>query len=173
MKKLLLSIIILFTATHTSYSAEETDPDYPTIRAEMSTTKRITRNPIKKPRKKPRKRPFIHHHYYTWTIEKNCDSYINIINEKNREIEALTQEIKNLRANKYETMRQKLKENYEKELRKFEERWRKMKPVTVSFSITYVDIIMNKTNMVYGIKTLSNAFKASFTYNPKITLPNN
>ncbi len=123
MKNLLLAIIILFTATHTSYSAEETDPDlYPAIRAEMSTTKKITRRPIKKPRKKPRKRPFIHHHYYTWTIEKNCDSYINIINAKNREIEALTQEINNLRANKYQIMRQQLKEAYEKELKKFEER---------------------------------------------------
>ncbi len=123
MKKLLFSIIILFTATQTSYSAEETDPDlYPTIRAEMSTTKKITRDTIKKPRKKPRKRPIIYRHYYTWTIEKNCDSYIHIINEKNREIEALTKEIKNLRANKYETMRQQLKEEYEKELKKFDER---------------------------------------------------
>ncbi|UPT77543.1 hypothetical protein MN086_10910 [Sulfurovum sp. XGS-02] len=123
MKKLLLSIMILFTATHTSFSAEETDRDlYPTIRAEMSTTKKITRKPIRKPRKKPRKRPFIHHHYYTTTIVRNCDSYISIINEKNREIEALTKEIKNLRANKYEMMRQQLKESYEKELKKFEER---------------------------------------------------
>ncbi len=123
MKKLLLSIIILFTATHTSYSAEETDPNlYPTIRAEMSTTKKIIRKPIKKPRKKPRKRPIIYHHYYTWTIEKNCDSYIRIINEKDREIEALTKEIKNLRANKYEIMRKQLKEEYDKEMKKFEER---------------------------------------------------
>lgn len=123
MKKLLLSIIILFTATHTSFSAEETDPDlYPTIRAEMSSTKKITRKPIKKPKKKPRKRPIIYHHYYTTTIEKNCDSYINIINAKNKEIEALTKEIKNLRANKYESMRQQFKEEYEKELKKFEER---------------------------------------------------
>jgi hypothetical protein len=123
MKKLLLSIIILFTATYTSFGAEETDPDlYPTIRAEMSTTKKITRKPIKKPRKKPRKRPIIYHHYYTTTIEKNCDSYIHIINEKNREIEALTKEIKNLKAKKYEIMRQQLKEAYEKEMKKFEER---------------------------------------------------
>lgn len=123
MKKLLLTILILCTGTHTSLCAEETDPDLqPTIRAEMSTTKKITRKPIKKLRKKPRKRPVIYHHYYTRTIERNCDSYINIINEKNKEIEALTKEIKNLRENKYEIMRQQLKEAYDKELKKFEER---------------------------------------------------
>jgi len=64
----------------------------------------------------------IYHHYYTTTIEKNCDRYINIINKKNKEIEALSKEIKHLREKKYEIMRQQLKEEYDKELKKFEER---------------------------------------------------
>ena len=123
MKKLRLTLIILFAATHTSYSAEEIDPgSRPKIVPDLIKAKKITRKPINKLRKKPRIRPIIYHHYYTTTIEKNCDRYINIINEKNREIEALTKEINNLRENKYEIMRKQLKEEYDKEMKKFEER---------------------------------------------------
>jgi len=64
----------------------------------------------------------IYHHYYTTTIEKNCGRYITIINEKNKKIEALSKEIEHLRENKYEIMRQQFKEEYNKELKKFEEK---------------------------------------------------
>ncbi len=123
MKNILLTIIILFTGAHTSFSAEVIDPDLkPKIQPDLIKAKKITRKPSKKLRKKPRKRPMIYHHYYTTTIEKNCDRYINIINKKNKEIEALSKEIKHLREKKYEIMRQQLKEEYDKELKKFEER---------------------------------------------------
>lgn len=119
MKNILLTIIILLSATNAGFSTEVTSTDLkPKIRPEISTTKEITRKPIKK----PRKRPMIHHHYYTTTIVQNCDSYINVINEKNKEIEALTREINNLKEKKYEIMRQQFKEEYEKEMKKFEER---------------------------------------------------
>ncbi|GIU01196.1 hypothetical protein TSL6_17020 [Sulfurovum sp. TSL6] len=123
MKNILLATLILFTSTHTCMSAEVIDPDLePKILPNLIKAKKITKKPRGKLRKKPRKRPMIYHHYYTTTIEKNCDRYINIINEKNKEIEALSTEIKHLRENKYEIMRQQLKEEYNKELKKFEEK---------------------------------------------------
>lgn len=123
MKNILLTIIILFTGTSAGLSTEVTSTELkPKIRPEISTTKKITRKPIKKPRKEPRKKPIIYHHYYTTTIEQNCDRYIDIINQKNKEIEALSREINNLKENKYEIMRQQLKEEYDKEMKKFEER---------------------------------------------------
>ena len=123
MKNILLTIIILFTGTHTSLIAEVIDPDLePKILPNLIKAKKITRKPIKKLRKKPKNRPLIYHHYYTTTKEKNCDRYINIINKKNKEIEALSKEIKNLREKKYEIMRQQFKEEYDKEIKKFEER---------------------------------------------------
>ena len=115
MKNILLATLILFTGTHTILRAEVIDTNLePKILPNLIKAKKIT--------KKPRKRPVIYHHYYTTTIERNCDSYINIINKKNKEIEALSKEIKHLRENKYEIMRQQLKEEYDKELKKFEER---------------------------------------------------
>lgn len=125
MKNILLSIIILFTVTSTGFTAEVLYPKLEAkIRPEISPTKKLTRKPIKKVKRKPRKRPMIHHHYYTTTIVENCDRYIKIIQEKNEEIEALKREIKNLKEKKYETMRQELKESYQKEMKKFEERRR-------------------------------------------------
>lgn len=123
MKNILLATIILLTGTSTSFSIEAIHAkSKPKIRPEISTTKKIARKPISKLKRKPRKRPMIHHHYYTTTIQQNCDRYINIINEKNKKIEALSIEIKNLKEKKYEIMRQKLKEEYDKKMKKFEER---------------------------------------------------
>ncbi|HSR74893.1 MAG TPA: hypothetical protein VLL31_08640 [Sulfurovum sp.] len=123
MKNILLTILILITGSNADFSAEERSTDLePKIRPEISPTKKITSKAIKEPRKKPRKRPMIHHHYYTNTIVQNCDRYIAIIEEKNKEIDALLNEIKNLKEKKYEIMRQQLKEEYDKEMKKFEER---------------------------------------------------
>jgi len=125
MKHILPSLILLLIATSMSFCAETISADLePKIRPEISKTKKINRKPINKLRKKPRKRPTIYHHYYTTTIEQNCDRYINIINEKNKEIEALSREINNLKEKRYEIMRQQFKEEYDKEMKKFEERRR-------------------------------------------------
>lgn len=118
MKNILLTIILL-TGINTSFSAEVISVNSePEIRA----TKEVTRKPTKKLRKKPRKKPIIQYNYYTTTIQSNCDEYINIINSKNKEIEALSKEINNLREKKNEAMRQQLKKEYDKEMKKFEER---------------------------------------------------
>ena len=122
MRNILLSIIILLIGTSAGLSTEviSTD-DKPKIRPEISTTAKTTGKPIGK-LKKPRERAIIYHHYYTTVIEQNCDQYINIINEKNKEIEALSREINSLKEKKYEIMRQQIKEEYDKEMKKFEER---------------------------------------------------
>ncbi|HEY9189371.1 MAG TPA: hypothetical protein VIM88_00755 [Sulfurovum sp.] len=124
MKHILLAIITLLIGTSTGLSEEviKKSDSKLKIRPEIITTNKVTRKPIKKIRKKPRIKPMIYHHYYTTTIEKNCDRYINIIEQKDKKIEALSNEIKNLKENKYEIMRQELKEEYEKEMKKFEER---------------------------------------------------
>lgn len=64
----------------------------------------------------------INYNTYVTTSESNCDQYIEIIKEKDKEIQALLKEIDSLK-NKEQIRKQKeLKEEYNKQLKKFEER---------------------------------------------------
>ena len=125
MKNILLTILIVCTTTSKGFTTELIYPTLkPNLLPEISVSEKTTRKPTNTLKREPRKRPMIYHHYYTTTIVEDCDRYINIINEKNKEIEALRREIKNLKEKKYELMQQQLKEEYEREMKKFEERRR-------------------------------------------------
>jgi len=64
----------------------------------------------------------INYNTYVTTNESNCDSYIKIIKAKDEEIQALLKEIDALK-NKEQIRKQKeLKEEYNKQLEKFETR---------------------------------------------------
>lgn len=109
MKNILLAIMLLMGISASSSAEGLNANKEPEIKA-------------RKVIKKPRKRPIIQYNYYTTTLQSNCDKYINIIKEKDKEIEALSKEVHNLRGEKYETMRQEIKEEYNKEMEKFEKR---------------------------------------------------
>ena len=59
--------------------------------------------------------------YYT-TVESNCESYIEVINQKNEEIQALKREIESLQNQEQVKMQKNLKSEYEKGLQEFENR---------------------------------------------------
>lgn len=132
MKNILLTVMLL-TGISASLSAEgvsaSSEPTRPAIRPAIKPAiKPITRpairatmRPARRPTRRPRRRPIIQYHYIT-TIQTNCNKYIDIIKAKDKEIEALSKEIDNLREEKYEGMQQRLKEEHDKEMRKFEER---------------------------------------------------
>ncbi len=64
----------------------------------------------------------INYNTYVTTNESNCDPYINIIKAKEEEIQTLLKEIASLK-NKEQIRKQKeLKEEYDKQLEKFEAR---------------------------------------------------
>lgn len=60
-------------------------------------------------------------HYYT-NVVSNCDEYLEIIDQKDKEIEALKKEIESLRNKEQRKMQKSLKEAYDKEIQKFENR---------------------------------------------------
>jgi hypothetical protein len=77
-------------------------------------------------RPKPIVRPTIlygkHYHTYVNTIESNCDEYIEIIKEKDAKIEALLKENTRLKEEAQTNLQERLKKEYDKEMKKFEER---------------------------------------------------
>jgi len=60
-------------------------------------------------------------HYYT-NIVSNCDKYLRIIEQKDKEIEVLKKEINRLRGTEQGTLQKKLKEEYDLKMKKFDER---------------------------------------------------
>lgn len=91
-----------------------------------STTKPIIL-PIIKP-VRPIVRPIVNtglvyqDNYYTTNTTNNCESYIEMLNQKDAKIAALTKELKSLKNKEQATMQKNLKKEYDKEMQKFENR---------------------------------------------------
>ena len=98
----------------------------------MSSTGRLEKSSDKeehsvvKPSDKPErpKRP-VRTYYYTNVIN-NCDKYIEIIEKRDEEIKALKGELYRLRSVEQSELRKELKEEYELEMKKFENRQNKI-----------------------------------------------
>ncbi len=60
-------------------------------------------------------------HNYT-NVMSNCDEYLEIIEQKDQEIEVLKKEIDRLRGAEQAELRKKLKEEHDLEMKKFDER---------------------------------------------------
>lgn len=60
--------------------------------------------------------------YYTTNTTNSCESYIAILNQKDAEIEALKKELESLKSQEQAEMRKNLKDEYDKEMQKFENR---------------------------------------------------
>lgn len=121
MKKISLGLILiagmlLSLNADVSMIAPET-PEHPIVKPPIDPERPI--------RPKPIFRPVLygnHHHTYLTTTNSNCDQYIQIIKEKDAKIEALIQENTRLKEEAQAGLQQRLKEDYDREMQKFEER---------------------------------------------------
>ena len=118
MKFLLLAFTLTFSQTFAEVSMRPTEeatilPIEPT-------------HPIERPPKpkRPKEKYLLMHqdNYYHTNIISNCDQYIKIIEEKDKEIEALKKEVESLRNKEQLKLQKSLKKSYEKEMQKFENR---------------------------------------------------
>lgn len=119
MKYILLSCTLLLTQTFADVSARTTTPEEK-VRTESS-------HFISKRRKRPvmpaHKYYLLNHdHYYYTNVMSNCNKYLRIIEQKDKEIEVLKNEINRLRGTTQESLQKNLKEEYEMKIKKFDER---------------------------------------------------
>lgn len=122
MKNILLGCILLMTHTFADVSVNTIDeakilPIEPTNPIVIPPIKRV------KPIRPATKYLLMNqdNHYYT-NVVSNCDKYLEIIDQKDKEIEVLKKEIESLRNKEQSKMQKSLKEAYDKEMQKFENR---------------------------------------------------
>ena len=60
--------------------------------------------------------------YYNTTVEDNCNKYIEIIDQQNKEIAALQKEVERLRSEADERLQKNLKAEHDKEIEAFDNR---------------------------------------------------
>lgn len=112
MRYMLFAFIFILTQSSADVSMLPSDKERP--RPE---------HPIVKPPEKPEK-PYkrIHRHYYYTNIISECDKYIEIIEKRDQEIKALKEELNRLRSVEQSQLRKELKDEYKREMKKFENR---------------------------------------------------
>lgn len=122
MKYILLSCILLITQNFAEVTAHQTP-------SEDKVKKESDRFISKRRKRSDRKvRPAYKYYllnrdtYYYRNVMPDCDTYLRIIAQKDREIEALNNEIDRLRGTAQESLQNKLKKEYELKLKKFDER---------------------------------------------------
>lgn len=114
MKYILLAFTLMLSQSFAEVSMrppeEVTKPIHPIVRPE-------------KPKKYKEKYLLLHqdNHYYT-NVVSNCNKYLKLIEQKEKEIEVLKKEIKRLRGSKQVELQKKLNEEYELQLKMFDER---------------------------------------------------
>lgn len=122
MKKILLGIMFLLLTVMTlhadvSMNSPET-PEHLIVRPPI--------DPDRPRRPKPIVLPALlygeHYHTYITTTECDCAEYIEIIREKDAKIEALLKENTRLKEEAQKSLQKRLKEEYDTQLKKFEER---------------------------------------------------
>ena len=84
-------------------------------------------DPERPVRPKPIIRPALlygrhYHNYYDTATDSNCDDYIEMLKEKDEKIAALLEENARLKEEAQTGLQKRLKEEYDKELKKFDER---------------------------------------------------
>ena len=93
-------------------------PEHPILRPPI--------DPERPTRPKPIIRPAlmygVHYHTYVTEEDSDCDQYIEMLKEKDKKIAALLEENARLKEEAQTGLQKRLKEEYDKELKKFEER---------------------------------------------------
>lgn len=118
MRYILVVFALIFTQSTAEVSMRPTE--------EEATILPIEPRPPTRPDKpiRPKEKYLLMHqdNYYNTNIISTCDEYIKIIEEKDEQIKALKSEIESLRKKEQERLQKSLKESYEKEMQKFENR---------------------------------------------------
>ena len=116
MKYILLGCILLITQNFADVTAKATPP-------EEKVKKDPSHSIYKRHKKEDRPYYLLNRDtvYYS-NVGCDCDRYLRIIEEKEREIERLKNEINRLSGTKQGSLQQKLKEEYEMKIKKFDER---------------------------------------------------
>ena len=118
MKYLLLAFTLTFSQTFAEVSMM---PNEEATILPIEPTHPIVRPP--KPIRPKEKYLLMHQdNYYTTNIVSNCDQYIKLIEEKDREIAALKKEVDSLRQKEQMKLQKSLKKAYEEEIEKFDNR---------------------------------------------------
>lgn len=120
LKKILLGVMLL-AGMNVSLNADEAG-----VRMKAPTAHSPTVRPVRPIRpKRPILRPSlygIHYHTYVTRTASNCAQFSAIIREKDKKIEALLKENERLRGEEQLRLQKDLKEEYDKEMQKFENR---------------------------------------------------
>jgi len=115
MHKIILFLILIASIVFSDVIMKKPDKEKPDISL-----------PIEKPTTPviPIYRPVIVHqdNYYNSNYIENCNQYIEIISQKDREIKTLTEELETLRKKEHIRLQKKLKATHEAEIEKFEKR---------------------------------------------------
>lgn len=122
MTKILLGLTVMATmhlSLYADVSMHSSEiPEHPIVRPPLDPDRPLRPNPIVRPALLYGE----HYHTYVSKTECDCTEYIEIIKEKDAEIEALLNENARLKEEAQEDLQKRLKEEYDKELKKFEER---------------------------------------------------
>lgn len=123
LKKTVLGLMLLsgmHLSLHADVSMHATPiPEQPIVRPPI--------DPERPVRPKPIIRPALlygrhYHNYYDTATDSNCDDYIEMLKEKDEKIAALLEENARLKEEAQTGLQKRLKEEYDKELKKFDER---------------------------------------------------
>lgn len=122
MKKILLGTMLsalIVVGLYADVSMESSEiSEHPIIRPPIDSKRIIRHRPIVRPTLLYGK----HYHTYVTTTKCNYDEYIKTIKEKDKKIEALLKENERLKTEAQIHLQKRLKEEYDKEMQKFEDR---------------------------------------------------
>ena len=129
MTRILLGLMLLagmnlsLNADATMHYSDEI-PEHPIVRPPIE--------PERPTRPKPIIRPALmygvhYHNYYDTVTDSNCDEYIEMLKEKDEKIAALLEENARLKEEAQTGLQKRLKEEYDKELKKFDNRHKSKK----------------------------------------------
>jgi hypothetical protein len=122
MKNILLGCILLMTYTFADGSMSMTTPADIVDAERTNSVSQLPAKPIR-PRRPATKYLLVNQdNYYYTNVLSDCDEYLEIIEENEKEIEALKKEIDRLRSVAQAQLQKKLSEKHAKEMKKFDER---------------------------------------------------
>ncbi len=122
-KKTVLALMLL-VGMHLSLNADVTMhhsdliPEQPIVRPPIDPERPIRPKPIIR----PALMYGVHYHTYVTEEDSDCDDYIEMLKEKDEKIAALLEENARLKEEAQTGLQKRLKEEYDKELKKFEDR---------------------------------------------------
>ena len=118
-------VMMILAGTHLNLNADVTMrhsdliPEQPIVRPPIYPERPIRPKPIIRPALMYGRH---YHNYYETVTDANCNEYIEMLKEKDEKIAALLEENARLKETAQTGLQKRLKEEYDKELKKFEER---------------------------------------------------